>query len=236
MLHQSIRMQNFLFTETQRKRKYNVCSTLGKNFRYYSSCPSTEDHFFDEPTSKKMRQDLKHSVEKRQQYSKNTYVQASHTRAVIAKTKHTTTDPANNSKVKQEEQQPGIQTKELKVMKHTKRLERSSLVLLLREKANSYCAGNISNYYENWRSITSDKYIQGIVQNGLLLSFNKDQLSKALFEFPRTKAETNVLETDVEKLLKKGVISSTKIQPDDYFSNLFAYLPDKRKMVVTGPF
>ena len=56
---------------------------------------------------------------------------------------------------------------------------------------------------------------------GLLLSFDKDQPSKAPFEFPKTKAETNVLETEVEKLLKKGMISPTKIQLDDYFSNLF---------------
>ena len=69
LLHQSIKMQkNVLFTDTQRKRKY-VCSALGKKFHCYSSCPST-DHFFDEPTIKKMCQDLKHSVKKRQQYSK----------------------------------------------------------------------------------------------------------------------------------------------------------------------
>ena len=106
-------------------------------------------------------------------------------------------------------------------MEHTRRLEISSLILLLRKKANSYCAGNISNCYENWRSITLDEYILSIVQNGLFLSFDKDQSSKAPFEFPRTKAETDVLETEVEKLLKKGMIAPTKIQPDDYFSNLF---------------
>ena len=43
-----------------------------------------------------------------------------------------------------------------------------------------------------------------------------------LAKLPRTKVEADVLETEVEKLLKKGVISPTKIQPDDYFSNLFA--------------
>ena len=63
--------------------------------------------------------------------------------------------------------------------------------------------------------------ILSIVQNGLLLSFDKDQPSKASFECPRTKAETELLETEVEKFLKKGVIAQTKIQPDDYFSNLF---------------
>ena len=104
-------------------------------------------------------------------------------------------------------------------MGRTRRLEISGLVISLGEKTNSYRGGNISNYFENWRSITSDKYILGIRENDLLLSFYKDQPSKNPFEFPRTKAETDVLET--EKLLKKGVISPTKIQPDHFFSNLF---------------
>ena len=72
LLYQSIRMQNVLFKETQRKRKDDMYFTLQKNFRY-SSCPSTEDYFFDESTIKKMCQDLKHSRRRRQQYSKNTY-------------------------------------------------------------------------------------------------------------------------------------------------------------------
>ena len=59
-------------------------------------------------------------------------------------------------------------------MEYTRRLEISSLILLLRKKANSYCVGNISNCYENWRSMTLDEYILSIVQNGLLLSFDKD--------------------------------------------------------------
>ena len=42
-----------------------------------------------------------------------------------------------------------------------------------------------------------------------------------IFEFPRTKTETDILETEGGMLLKKGVLSATKIQPDDYFSNLF---------------
>ena len=66
LLHQPIRMQNVLFTETQRKKKHEVCSTLEKSFRCYCSFLSTEDHLFDDPNIKKMRQDPKHSVEKRQ--------------------------------------------------------------------------------------------------------------------------------------------------------------------------
>ena len=64
---------------------------------------------------------------------------------------HATTNPSNNIKLQQEEQEPGILTNYLKIMGHTRRLEKPRLVLLLIEKGNSYCAGNISNYYENWR-------------------------------------------------------------------------------------
>ena len=106
-------------------------------------------------------------------------------------------------------------------MEHKRRLEISSLILLLRQKTNNYCTGNISNYYENWISITSNKYNLDIVENDLLLTFDKEQPSKAPFDFPITKAETDVVETEVDKLLKKGVISPTKIQSNDYFPNLF---------------
>ena len=92
---------------------------------------------------------------------------------------------------------------------------------IIKRKTNNYRPGNISNYYEYWISITSDKKILGIVENILLLSFDKAQPSKGPFEFSRTKAETDVLEIEVEKLLEKGVISPTKIQPVDYFFNLF---------------
>ena len=94
-------------------------------------------------------------------------------------------------------------------MGHTRRLEKLSLVLLLREKPNSYWAGNISDYYENWRRINSDKYILGNV------SFDKDQ---------PTKAPLNSLEQKQKQMywgqryitFWSRVILPTKIQPDDY--------------------
>ena len=46
-----------------------------------------------------MRQDLKHSEGKRQHIRKTHTAQTSSTRAIITMTKHTTTNPANNSKV-----------------------------------------------------------------------------------------------------------------------------------------
>ena len=143
-------MQNVLFTETQRKRKNDVCSSFGKNFRCYSSCPSTEDHLLLGLQLRKCVKILSIQWKKGSSIQKTHAAQTSPTRANITKAKNTN-DPASNAvQLQQEEQQQGIQTKELKVMGHTRRLEISSLVLLLREKANSYRAGNISNFHENY--------------------------------------------------------------------------------------
>ena len=94
LLHESIRMQNVLCTETQRKRKYDVCSTLGKIFRCYSSCP-----FLMGPPLRKCVKILSIQKEIGSNIQKTHTAQTSTTRAVITKTKRTTTKPANNSKV-----------------------------------------------------------------------------------------------------------------------------------------
>ena len=46
-LHRPIRMQYALFTEKERKGKYDLCSTVGKSICCYSSCWSTEGHLLD---------------------------------------------------------------------------------------------------------------------------------------------------------------------------------------------
>lgn len=53
----------------------------------------------------------------------------------------------------------------------------SNIIFEPKEKFKSYCAGNISNQYKNWKTITSDIYIRGIVKRGLILSFNKDKFN-----------------------------------------------------------
>lgn len=70
-----------------------------------------------------------------------------------------------------------MQTQELKVNSEEKKLRASNIIFEPKEKFKSYCAGNISNQYKNWKTITSDKYIRGIVKRGLTLSFNKDKFN-----------------------------------------------------------
>ena len=59
LLHKSLRLNNTMFTEIQRKRKSNICQSLGKNFnKPYAKSDSSEDYLFDEKTMERMNQDL----------------------------------------------------------------------------------------------------------------------------------------------------------------------------------
>ena len=58
LLHKSLRLNNTMFTEIQRKRKSDICQSLGKNFKPYAKSDSSEDYLFDEKTMERMNQDL----------------------------------------------------------------------------------------------------------------------------------------------------------------------------------
>ena len=77
---------------------------------------------------------------------------------------------------------------------------------------------------DNWRKLTSDKYILDIVENGLILNFTTDAPSKVAFEYKRSQNETHVIDEEVYKLLSKRVISATNVNAGDYFSSLFTRL------------
>ena len=54
-----LRLNNTMFTEIQRKRKRDICQSLGKSFKPYAKSDSSEDYLFDEKTMKRTNQDLK---------------------------------------------------------------------------------------------------------------------------------------------------------------------------------
>ena len=89
-------MQNVLFTETQRKKKYDVCSTLGKKI---SLLVNRRFIFLINPPLRKRIKILSFQNERGTDIQKTHTAQTSPTRTVITKAKHMTTDPANNSKV-----------------------------------------------------------------------------------------------------------------------------------------
>ena len=92
----------------------------------------------------------------------------------------------------------------------------------LTNKVRNFRAGNVRHHYKEWRSLTSDKNILGIVRNGLKLNFQNDPLGKAAFEYSHAEAEFNIIDDEVDKLLSKCVITNTITDEEgEYFSNLF---------------
>ena len=60
MLTQSLMMSNYYFTELTRKRRYDVCSSLGAEFKAFASGgKSSTEYLFDDNTYKKMKTELK---------------------------------------------------------------------------------------------------------------------------------------------------------------------------------
>ena len=58
-VQKSICVLNYSFTETTRKRKYDLCAALGNQFKPFAQGPSSADQLFDEETMKKMKSELK---------------------------------------------------------------------------------------------------------------------------------------------------------------------------------
>ena len=65
-LHQSFRVLNDSFTNIQRKRKGNVCSSLGRQFKQSSQSESSEQYLFDEPAIKRIRAEMKNNENNKQ--------------------------------------------------------------------------------------------------------------------------------------------------------------------------
>ena len=153
----------FCLQKHREKKKCDVCSTLGKNFVVTPAARQQKIIFLMNLPLRKCVKILSIQKKRGSLFEKHTRPkQVLQGPSLQRRNTRQPTQPTT-AMLQQEEQQPGIQTKELEVMEHTRGLEISSLILLLREKANSYCASNISNYYEHWRSISSDKYILSIV-------------------------------------------------------------------------
>ena len=60
-----------------------------------------------------------------------------------------------------------------------------------------------------------------IIKNGLSLNFVDDPPEQAPFEYPRGQKEIKIINTEIQKLLKKGVIEYGFREEGEYFSNLF---------------
>ena len=90
----------------------------------------------------------------------------------------------------------------------------------VRNLINDFRAGNVAEFLPAWEAITSDKEILSAI-SGLTI----DHEGLVLGSFPRkcnfSKSDTALIDTEIEKLLKKGVISPCEKEEDDFFSPIF---------------
>ena len=87
----------------------------------------------------------------------------------------------------------------------------------IRQKLNSvssnkstseFVAGNIKNFMENWKEITTDSIILDIVENGLKIDFLNILGNLKVPQIPHCVSEQEIITTEINSLLRKGVIVS----------------------------
>jgi len=101
---------------------------------------------------------------------------------------------------------------------------RSNLDLIsMQLEIDNFKGGNIKNFGYNWEKITSDKFILNTVKSGLQLEFENGIIPKQK-TFPKikfNKDEKEILDKEIEKLLKKEVIAPCERENGDFVSSLF---------------
>ena len=88
-------------------------------------------------------------------------------------------------------------------------------------KADSFQAGNIKHFLENWKRITSDKYILDIVKHGLKLEFLSVSPNREPFRVTYNTKENDIISQEINLFLKKKAIVQTIAKKGDFFSSVF---------------
>ena len=81
--------------------------------------------------------------------------------------------------------------------------------------------GKLKNYYEHWKKYTSDTFIHDIIKNGLKLDFNEIPFQHCCNNFPLSKEEMSIINSEIQKLNSKRVIVNTDKRIGNYISGVF---------------
>ena len=95
------------------------------------------------------------------------------------------------------------------------------------KSSNNLVAGNIKNFIENWKEITSDSIILDIVENGLKIDFLSIPGNLTVPQIPHCASEQEIITTEIKYLLRKGVIVEGSSESGDFISTVS---PGKRKV------
>lgn len=82
-------------------------------------------------------------------------------------------------------------------------------------------AGRISQYFSAWTCITSDKEILSDVR-GMTIELSESPAQHYFVQTKFNKAESEIIETEINKMLKKQIIEIVDNEQDEIVSNIFA--------------
>ena len=71
------------------------------------------------------------------------------------------------------------------------------------KSTSEFVAGNIKNFIENWKDITSDSTILDKVENGLKIDFLNIHGNLKVTQIPHCVSEQEIITTDIKSLLRK---------------------------------
>ena len=97
----------------------------------------------------------------------------------------------------------------------------------LREDAEKFESGNITNCFEKWANITQDQFVLNIVKSGLTMEFVEVPVCQFVPPLNFSPVETEIIHAEISKLLSKSVIVNTTREPNDY-----DFLQGTKKMVI----
>ena len=100
------------------------------------------------------------------------------------------------------------------------------------KSSNNLVAGNIKNFIENWKEITSDSIILDIVENGLKIDFLNIPGNLKVPQIPHCVSEQEIITTEIRSLLRKGIIVESSRESGDLISTVFT----RKKKSVTFRF
>ena len=86
---------------------------------------------------------------------------------------------------------------------------------------NKFVAGNLEKFYLNWKSITNDEVILDIIKNVLKIDFNKKPRNICVPKIQHNIKEKEIINSEIQKLLDKGVIVQCDREPNDFVSTGF---------------
>ena len=92
---------------------------------------------------------------------------------------------------------------------------------VLYSDVENFEGGKLKYYYEHWKKYTSDTFILDIIKNGLKLDFNEIPFQHCCNNFPLSKEEMSIINSEIQKLKSKKVIVNTDRRTGDYIFDVF---------------